>query len=134
MDISSVFDISAAGMNLQRTRLEVSATNLANAETTRGPDGVPFTPMQVVVHSSAAHFESLLQASLNGQSLAGELPVAEVVQTNALPRQVYDPSHPDADVHGYVSYPNINPVSEMVQLISVTRAYEANVRAMNAAH
>ncbi len=134
MDISSVFDISAAGMNLQRLRLEVSAINLANAETTRGPDGVPFTPLQVVARSSAARFDTLLQISLDGPLAAGARPVAEVRPANTLPRQVYDPSHPDADAQGFVAYPNVNPVSEMVQLITVTRAYEANVRALNAAH
>jgi len=134
MDISSVFDISAAGMNLQRTRLEVSALNLANADTTRGPDGLPFTPLQVVVHASANTFEALLQASRDGASPSVPLPVAEVRAASGSPRQVYDPSHPDANAQGYVSYPNINAVTEMVQLITVTRAYEANVRALNAAH
>jgi flagellar basal-body rod protein FlgC len=134
MDISSVFDISAAGMNLQRTRLEVSAINLANADTTRGPDGLPFTPLQVVAHASVSSFDALVQASRDGLPPTGLLPVAEVRAAAGPPRQVYDPSHPDANAQGYVSYPDINPVSEMVQLITITRAYEANVRALNAAH
>jgi flagellar basal-body rod protein FlgC len=134
MDISAIFDISAAGMNLQRTRLEVSAINLANADTTRGPDGLPFTPLQVVVHGATNAFASLLQASQGGATAAAPLPVAEVRAASGPPRQVYDPSHPDANAQGYVSYPNINPVSAMIELIAVTRAYEANVRALNAAH
>ena len=85
MDISSVFDISAAGMNLQRTRLEVSALNLANADTTRGPDGLPFTPLQVVVHASANTFEALLQASRDGASPSVPLPVPRCVRPAGLP-------------------------------------------------
>jgi flagellar basal-body rod protein FlgC len=132
MDISSIFDISAAGMNLERMRLEVSAVNLANANTTRGADGLPFTPLQVVVHSGATSFDAMFE-SLRGPDAAGALPVGEIEPADMPPRQVYDPGHPDADAAGFVSYPGVNPVSEMVQLISVTRAYEANVRAFNAA-
>lgn len=132
MDISSIFDISAAGMNLERMRLEVSAVNLANANTTRGVDGQPFTPLQVVVHSGATSFDAMFE-SLRGPDATGALPVGEVEPADVPPRQVYDPGHPDADASGFVSYPGVNPVSEMVQLISVTRAYEANVRAFNAA-
>lgn len=132
MDISSIFDISAAGMNLERMRLEVSAVNLANANTTRGVDGQPFTPLQVVVHSGATSFDAMFE-SLRGPDASGALPVGEVEASDVPPRQVYDPGHPDADASGFVSYPGVNPVSEMVQLISVTRAYEANVRAFNAA-
>jgi len=132
MDISSVFDISAAGMNLERMRLEVSALNLANANTTRGADGSPFTPLQVVVHSGAPSFDAVFE-SLRGPDVSGAMPVGEVEPADLPPREVYDPGHPDADSAGFVSYPGVNPVSEMVQLISVTRAYEANVRAFNAA-
>jgi flagellar basal-body rod protein FlgC len=132
MDISSVFDISAAGMNLERMRLEVSALNLANANTTRGADGQPFIPLEVVVHSGATPFDAMFE-SLRGPEIPGALPVGEVEAADLPPRQVYDPGHPDADASGFVSYPGVNPVSEMVQLIAVTRAYEANVRAFNAA-
>jgi flagellar basal-body rod protein FlgC len=131
MEISSIFDISAAGMNLERMRLEVSALNLANANTTRGADGEAFSPMQVVIHSGTTPFDALLQ-SLSGVGVMSSLPVGEIERADIPPRQVYDPGHPDADAGGFVSYPGINPVSEMVQLISTTRAYEANVRAFNA--
>jgi flagellar basal-body rod protein FlgC len=127
---ASIFDISAAGMNLERLRLEVSATNLANANSTRGADGAIYIPQQVVVHS-AHSFEALFQ-SLAGDGLSNTVPVGQVQQADLAPRQVYDPSHPDADARGFVSYPGVNPVSEMVQLIAITRAYEANVRAFNA--
>ncbi len=131
MDISSVFDISAAGMNLERMRLEVSAMNLANANSTRGADGQPYTPLQVVVHSGATPFDTLFQ-SLRASGFSTAVPVGQVQSADVAPREVYEPGHPDADARGFVSYPGVNPVSEMVQLISVTRAYEANVRAFNA--
>lgn len=134
MEIASLFDISAAGMNVERLRLEVSALNLANANTTRGPDGRPFTPQQVVVQAGLSPFDATLNVALGGMDAQwGSLPVAQVQSTDVPPRQVYDPGHPDADANGFVTYPGINPVSEMVQLIAVTRAYEANVRAFNAA-
>lgn len=132
MDISSIFDISAAGMNLERQRLEVSALNLANANTTRGADGLPFTPMQVVVRSGMSPFDAVLNALNSGTSLSGSGPIGEVQAADVPPRQVYEPGHPDADANGFVSYPGVNPVSEMVRLIAVTRAYEANVRVFNA--
>jgi flagellar basal-body rod protein FlgC len=132
MDISSIFDISAAGMNLERQRLEVSALNLANANTTRGADGLPFTPLQVVVRSGMSPFDAVVNALSGGASLTGSGPVGEVQAADVPPRQVYEPGHPDADANGFVSYPGVNPVSEMVRLIAVTRAYEANVRVFNA--
>jgi flagellar basal-body rod protein FlgC len=131
MDISSIFDISAAGMNLERQRLEVSALNLANANTTRGADGLPFTPLQVVVRSGMTPFDAVLNA-LSGTGLAGSGPTGQVEAADVPPRLVYEPGHPDADANGFVSYPGVNPVSEMVHLIAVTRAYEANVRVFNA--
>jgi len=131
MDISSIFDISAAGMNLERQRLEVSALNLANANTTRGADGLPFAPLQVVVRSGMTPFDAVFNA-VNGGGLSGSGPVGQVETADVPPRQVYEPGHPDADANGFVSYPGVNPVSEMVRLIAVTRAYEANVRVFNA--
>jgi flagellar basal-body rod protein FlgC len=133
MDISSVFDISAAGMNLERMRLEVSALNLANANTTRGADGQPFAPLQVVVHAGATPFDAMFE-SMRASGLASALPTGQVQPADVDQRQVYDPGHPNADARGFVSYPGVNPVSEMVQLIAITRAYEANVRAFNAGH
>jgi flagellar basal-body rod protein FlgC len=127
MDISAIFDIGAAGMNLQRVRLEVAAANLANAQTT-APGGIGYRPLQVVVRGALwAGFES----ALNAQRLAPAEP--QVVASTGTPRLVYEPGHPDADSRGFVSYPAVNPVSEMVRLIEISRAYEANVRAMNLA-
>lgn len=125
MDVFSIFGISAAGMNLQQMRLEASAANIANAQTTR-LGGSAYRPLHVVAHARPqAAFASMLDA----RSLVPfEM---NVVQSNAPPRMVYDPGHPDADGRGYVSYPDVSPVSEMVRLVEISRAYEANVRAMN---
>lgn len=128
MSTYTAFEISAAGMNLERMRLDASATNLANANTTRGPDGTLFKPLEVVARP-AAPFAPTLDA-LAGTVVPTDV---EVEQLNLPPRIVYEPGHPDADARGFVAYPAVNPVSEMVHLIEITRAYEANVRALNAA-
>lgn len=125
MDLSAIFNISAAGMSLQQMRLEASASNLANAQTT-APGAVAYRPLQVIAHAPhQATFETLLDASRLAPA------DVSVVQSDARPRMVYDPGHPDADARGYVAYPDVSPVSEMVRLIEISRAYEANVRAMN---
>lgn len=131
MNIYSIFDVSAAGMNLERMRLEVSAINLANADATRGPNSAPYVPLQVVVHPGTAVFDRMLQG-YSGGDLASAAPSGEIAPANVAPHEVYEPGHPHADARGFVSYPGVDPVSEMVQLISITRAYEANVRAFNA--
>ena len=133
MDYFSAFEVSAAGMGIERLRLDVSAINLANAHTTRGPEGALFKPLRVVAHTNAAlPFEAVLQSALFGLSISPYADVS-VETTESAPRQAYEPGHPDADERGFVSYPDVNPVSEMLNLVTVTRAYEANVRAMNIA-
>lgn len=129
MDLYSAFDISAVGMNIERMRLDVSAINLANANTTRGPDGTLFKPLRLVAEPPAPF--SLLMDQLANVAEAPRR--VEVQEMNVPPREVFDPGHPDADERGFVAYPAVNPVSEMIQLIGITRAYEANVRALNAA-
>jgi flagellar basal-body rod protein FlgC len=116
--------ISASGMTAERLRMDVIAENLANADTTRGPDGKPYSRKQVVLE--AAGSSSTFQEVLDGVHVAG------IVNDPSPPRRVYDPGHPDADAQGYVSLPNVSPVTEMVDLITATRGYEANVQSMNA--
>lgn len=130
MDMFSAFEISAAGMNVERLRLDVSAINLANASTTRGPDGTLFKPLRVSTSAAAVPFDAIFVRMLNARDVVGDV---EITTVEAEPRLVFDPGHPDADERGFVAYPAVNPVSEMIELISVTRAYEANVRALNAA-
>jgi flagellar basal-body rod protein FlgC len=134
MNAFTTFDISATGMNVERMRLDVAAYNLANAQTTAGPDGTAFTPLRVVARPlGAADFDALVAGHLGGATFSPMPLDVQIERMQSAPRLVYDPGHPDADARGFVAYPAVNPVSEMIQLISVTRAYEANVRALNAA-
>jgi len=114
----SAIDTSASGLSAQRRRLEVIARNLANAETTRTPQGGPYQ-RQLVVFS-----QQLEQA--------GGVEVAEVSTDPSPGRTIYQPGHPDADERGYVTLPNVNVMEEMVDMIGATRSYEANVTALNA--
>lgn len=133
MDLFATFDISAAGMNYERLRLDVAAVNLANAHTTHAPDGSLFKPLRVAMRPSVRQsFDELVQSY--GAARGGALPFEATVETvDRPPRMVYEPGHPDADAKGFVAYPDVNPVSQMIELIATTRAYEANVKAMNAA-
>jgi flagellar basal-body rod protein FlgC len=127
MDFLSVFDISAAGMNFERMRLEVSAANLANAQTTAGAGGA-YRPLRALASASIPDsFDMRLAAALPRPS------DVSIVPGNAAPRLVLDPGHPDADARGFVAYPDVSPVSEMVRLVEIGRAYEANVRALSMA-
>jgi flagellar basal-body rod protein FlgC len=123
MDYTAVFEISATGMDFQRLRLETVANNLANANTTRGVDGGIYRPVEAVARASQYQFDEVLRG----------VDEISVVEKNAPPRLMFNPSHPDADAQGYVSMPGINPVDEMLSMMTATRAYEANIRAMNAA-
>jgi flagellar basal-body rod protein FlgC len=122
----TALEISASGLSAQRRRLDVISNNIANANTTRTPEGGPYQRQQVVF---SARMEA---AGALGEQPAG-IETPEVVADAAPPRMVYEPGHPDADAQGYVAMPNVNIVQEMTDMISATRAYEANVTAMNAA-
>jgi flagellar basal-body rod protein FlgC len=122
MGMFDSFRISASGMTAQRLWMDVIADNLANANTTRGADGKPYARKQVVLSEIPGSFDSALQG----------VQVTGVVDDPAPGRRVYDPGHPDADQQGYVTLPNVTPVTEMVDLISASRGYEADTQAMNA--
>jgi flagellar basal-body rod protein FlgC len=146
-------NISATGLRAQRVRQNVIASNLANAETTRTPEGGPYKRQTVAL--STGHDERDFRAVFPPEKLEGwntqkehmripgeEFPIVKekigtgvkvdrIEQDNGAPRLVYDPSHPDANTDGYVAYPNINVVKEMTDMISATRAYEANVTALS---
>lgn len=121
MGIFSSFDISASGLSAQRTRLDVIAGNIANAETTRTAEGGPYARRQVV-------FAEALKGSVG----AG-VEVVGVAVDPAPPNVVHDPGHPDAGPDGYVALPNVNVIEEMTDMVAATRSYEANVAAINAA-
>ena len=121
-------------MNLERVRLDVAAVNLANAHTTQAPDGQVFRPLRVVARPGTAQAFDVMLAGMRMATRVNPTQFnISVEPVNTPPRLVYEPGHPDANSKGFVAYPDINPVSEMVNLIGITRAYEANVRAMNMA-
>jgi flagellar basal-body rod protein FlgC len=137
MGLFDAIDIAGSGLSAERLRMDVTAGNLANAQTTRGADGQPYHRREVVLQeASGASFGAALTSAIAGvgstQPAAG-VEVAGVVEDTDPLRRVYDPGHPDADAQGYVSLPNVNPVTEMVDLIAASRAYEANVTAMQTA-
>jgi flagellar basal-body rod protein FlgC len=136
MSLFGGLEISASGLTAERLRMDVSAENLANAQTTRGTDGQPYRRKEVILQETPGSFGASLSAAMCSSkgTQGGGVQVAGVVQDTATPlKRVYDPGHPDADAQGYVSMPNVDTVTEMVDLISAQRAYEANVTAMQAA-
>lgn len=125
------FAISAAGMDVERLRVDIAAVNLANAHTVVPSDGSGFRPMRVVAHSiieASGHTPNF--SAQVAQGLA--VPAAVVEPTGAPVRQAIDPGHPMADARGFVSYPGVDTTTEMMTLMTALRAYEANVAAMNA--
>lgn len=137
MSFFGALDISASGLSAERMRMDVTAENLANAQTTRGPNGGPYRRKDVVLESvGGGGFQSALASAAGsvpgagGSQTPGGVQVSGIVQDPSAPRMVYDPTHPDANAQGYVAMPNVNPVTEMVDLISASRSYEANVTAM----
>lgn len=124
-----VFDISSAGMQVERQRLEISALNIANAHSSRGPNGTLFQPLRVVAKASMGSFEESLLAGTGLEAA----PRHEALPSGVQPRLVYDPGHPHADERGYVAMPGVNPLVEMTQIMTAVRAYEANVKAIEAA-
>ena len=119
MSLFSVFEISGSALAAQSQRMNLTASNLANADSVAGPDGQPYRARHAV-------FESI--ATRNG---VGGVQVREVVEDQAPLRLLYQPGHPLADEQGYVSMPNVDPVQEMVDMIAASRSYQANVEVMN---
>lgn len=125
------YNVSTSGMSAQRTRINVVSANIANAQTTHTKDGGPYKKQNVV-------FEEVLSSKLNNNDLASNntrnttsnlngVGVKEILNSKSNPVMKFEPNHPDANKDGYVAYPNINPVIEMVDLIEAMRSYEANV-------
>lgn len=121
MDPHSIFAISASGMSLERARAEAAALNLANAHVASAPGEAGYMPMRAVAQAAAPFADHMFA------------PRAQLVATGSAPRQVHEPGHPLADAKGFVTYPGVDPATEMVTMMDATRAYEANVAAMNTA-
>jgi flagellar basal-body rod protein FlgC len=128
MGMFGVLDISSAGMDVQQARLEAAASNIANSRTT-GENGGVYKPLTVVVRSAIAQAVGPAGTPIDVANLP--LPSAEVVTQDVAPKLVYDPGHPDADANGMVALPGVDPVSSMLDLISISRGYEANLRAFD---
>ena len=135
MGLFDALGISGSGLTAQRLRMDVTAENLANAQTTRDANGQPYRRKEVVLQEAGSSgFGAALQSAQAGSSPAGAgVQVAGIVADATPGRRVYDPGNPDADAKGYVTMPNVNPVTEMTDLIDASRAYEANVTAMQSA-
>lgn len=123
MSLFKVFNVSGSAVSAQSQRLNVVASNLANAEAVAGPDGQPYKARQVV-------FQTQMQ---DADATSAGVRVAQVIEDNAAPRRIHDPQHPLADENGYVTMPNVNVVEEMVNMISASRSYQTNVDVMNTA-
>jgi flagellar basal-body rod protein FlgC len=118
MSLGQILDIASAGMDVQQMRLQVAASNIANARTTAAPGAPAYQPLEVVVRASAS----------------GGLPrpfTAGVVPSSVAPSRVYDPGHPDADKDGFINVPGVDPISSMMDLLEISRTYEANLRAFD---
>ncbi len=146
MSMFTAFNISASGMTAQQLRTDVISQNIANVNTTRTSNGTPYVRKSVVFtektltnatviegpNVTGSSFSSVLR-SVRGGRLGDGVKVTKVYEDNSTDmNMVYDPSHPDADENGYVTYPNVNVVQEMTDLISASRSYEANISAFNA--
>jgi len=135
MNLFGVMEVSGSALEAERIRAEVVAANMANAETTRTADGGPYRRQQVVFTSEVPQTSfagQLLGQALSGDVRIGGVRVTAVVDDEGEPLRRFDPGHPDADKDGYVSYPDINPLTEMVDLMGATRAYGLNSSAVQA--
>ena len=129
MSMLRIFDVASSAVSAQSQRLNVVASNLANADTVAGPDGKAYKARHVV-------FQTELMGAAGGTlgaAGAAGVRVATVSESDAAGRRVHDPKHPAADAEGYVTYSNVNAVEEMVNMISASRSYQNNVEVMNTA-
>ncbi len=120
MSLFNIFNISGSAMNAQSQRLNVVASNLANVDSSTGPDGQPYRAKQVIFQTTPV-----------GRQGGTGVRVAAVVEDASPLKMQYDPKHPMANEQGYVAMPNVNPIEEMVNMISASRSYQNNVEVMN---
>ena len=123
MSLFNIFDVASSAMSAQSERLNVTASNIANADSVAGPDGQPYRAKQVV-------FQAVPPDPGNGPA---KVRVAGVVEDGSPARKVFDPKHPMADGQGYVTMPNVSIVDEMVNMLSASRSYQSSVEVMNTA-
>jgi flagellar basal-body rod protein FlgC len=139
MGLFDALNVSGSGLSAERLRMDVVAENLANAQTTKDATGQPYKRKEVVLQEiGSGGFGAQLAGAMGARSAstdssAGGVQVAGIVQDSTAGKQVYDPGHPDANAQGYVTMPNVDPVTEMVDLITASRSYESDVTAMQTA-
>jgi len=126
MSTFSIFQIAGSALSAQSQRMNVTASNLANADSVAGPDGKPYRAREVV-------FQMTPQGGETRAGAVGGVQVAQVLESNAPPRMEYNPKHPLANADGYVAMPNVDVVAETVNMISASRSYQANVEVINTA-
>ena len=133
MDFFSSINVSSSALSAERTRMNLISSNLANANATRTPEGGPYKRKDAVF--AATPMENRFNRALDGATgqQVRQVEVSQIVEDQNPPRLQYDPGHPDANPQGYVAMPNVNVVEEMADMIGATRAYEANVTAIQAA-
>ncbi|MSN25421.1 MAG: flagellar basal body rod protein FlgC [Geobacter sp.] len=133
MDFFNAINVSSSALTAERTRMNLISSNLANANATRTPEGGPYKRKDAVF--TATPVENSFHRALDGATAqqVRQVQVSRIVEDQNPPRMQYDPGHPDADPQGYVAMPNVNVVEEMADMIGATRAYEANVTAVQAA-
>jgi len=135
LNISNSFSISSSALTAQRLRMDVISSNIANAETTRASvsngEAVPYKRKMVVLEPNKTSFGTMLQNQMRGSGSGDGVRVTEIREDQSPLKPVYDPTHPDANAEGYVFMPNVDIAKEMVDMISASRSYEANVTALN---
>ncbi len=122
MSMFQIFNVAGSAVSAQSQRLNVVASNLANADTVAGPDGQPYKARQIT-----------FQTTLLGAAGGAGVTVSSIGEDPTPGRRIHDPKHPSADAEGYVTYSNVNPVEEMVNMISASRSYQNNIEVMNTA-
>jgi flagellar basal-body rod protein FlgC len=134
MGLFGMMGISASALSAERERAEVTSANLANAETTHTDSGGPYVRKEVVFNAAnSSPFQTVFNGMDSMDQPSGSVQISQIVNDTTPPVMRYEPGNPDADEKGYVAYPAINPVSEMVDLMDATRAYQLNASAINAA-
>lgn len=133
MGYFSSLDVSASGMSAQRMRMDLISQNIANANTTRTEDGTPYRRQTLLLGTNTSNpFSNYLSGASRDALGDGKVKVQGIIEDNSDFRKVYEPDNPEADEEGYVHYPNVDIVTEMVDMISASRSYEANVTASTA--
>jgi flagellar basal-body rod protein FlgC len=128
MDFFSAMKVSASGMSVQRTRVNLATSNLANAETTRGPDGTPYKRRDPIIEPLSFEYDVATTGAEPGPI---GVQVVRIVEDQTPGKKVFMPGHPDADDDGFVVLPNVNPIHEVVNLMSAQNGFDANATAMD---